>query len=84
MGCRCSSTPGLPHHYTLRQQTINIKLQTFLPMQELIILLVFLVALGYLGRRMYRSFAKKQAGCGKGCGCAMDAKAAPLLPARKM
>ncbi|WP_460963380.1 FeoB-associated Cys-rich membrane protein [Spirosoma litoris] len=43
-------------------------------MQELIIFLVFAVALAYLGRRMYRSFSKKQAGCGKGCGCATDAK----------
>ncbi|UFH52230.1 FeoB-associated Cys-rich membrane protein [Spirosoma sp. KNUC1025] len=42
-------------------------------MQEVIIVLVFLAALGYLGRRAYRSFfAKKQAGCGKGCGCAAD------------
>ncbi|WP_420149557.1 FeoB-associated Cys-rich membrane protein [Spirosoma sp.] len=45
-------------------------------MQELIIFLVFLAALTYLGNRAYRSFfAKKKAGCGKGCGCATDAQA---------
>lgn len=44
-------------------------------MQELIIFLIFAAALGYLGSRVYRSFfAKKQAGCGKGCGCATDTK----------
>ncbi|WP_461093158.1 FeoB-associated Cys-rich membrane protein [Spirosoma gilvum] len=44
-------------------------------MQELIIFLVFAVALAYLGRRAYRSFfASKQAGCGKGCGCAVEPK----------
>ncbi|MVM37068.1 FeoB-associated Cys-rich membrane protein [Spirosoma sp. HMF3257] len=51
-------------------------------MQELIIFLVFASALAYLGRRIYRSFSKKQAGCGKGCGCAADAKAT-LLPTEK-
>ncbi|WP_186741290.1 FeoB-associated Cys-rich membrane protein [Spirosoma utsteinense] len=44
-------------------------------MQELIIVLIFAVALGYLGRRAYRSFSKKEAGCGKGCGCAADSDA---------
>ena len=43
-------------------------------MQELIVLLIFAVALAYLGNRAYRSFSKKEAGCGKGCGCAADAK----------
>ncbi len=43
-------------------------------MQELIIVLVFVLALGYLGSRAYQSFFKKKAGCGKGCGCATDAK----------
>ena len=44
-------------------------------MQELLIFLVFALALGYLGRRAYQSFfAKKTAGCGKGCGCATDTK----------
>ena len=43
-------------------------------MQELIIMLVFALALGYLGNRVYRSFARKQAGCAKGCGCAADAR----------
>jgi FeoB-associated Cys-rich membrane protein len=44
-------------------------------MQELIILLIFGVALVYLGNRAYRSFSKKEAGCGKGCGCAADSTA---------
>lgn len=49
-------------------------------MQELIIFLVFAAALAYLGQRVYRSFfSKKQAGCGKGCGCAVDAKANTVL-----
>ncbi|WP_020599064.1 FeoB-associated Cys-rich membrane protein [Spirosoma panaciterrae] len=44
-------------------------------MQEVIIFLVFATALIYLGWRMYRSFfAPKSAGCGKGCGCAVDTK----------
>ncbi|MFD2935216.1 FeoB-associated Cys-rich membrane protein [Spirosoma flavum] len=42
-------------------------------MQELIIFLIFAGALGYLGNRIYQSFAQKKAGCGKGCGCATDA-----------
>ena len=44
-------------------------------MQELIILLVFALAVAYLSNRAYKSFSKKEAGCGKGCGCATDAKA---------
>ncbi|QJD80510.1 FeoB-associated Cys-rich membrane protein [Spirosoma rhododendri] len=44
-------------------------------MQELIIGLIFAVALFYLGRRAYRSFFSKKAGCGKGCGCATDTSA---------
>ena len=48
-------------------------------MQELIVLLIFAVAVIYLGNRAYRSFAKKEAGCGKGCGCAADLPAKPVL-----
>jgi hypothetical protein len=51
-------------------------------MQELIIVLVFAVALLYLGNRAYRSFSKKQAGCGKGCGCAVDKKPGVLTSGR--
>ena len=43
-------------------------------MQELIIFLIFAAAVVYLGNRAYQSFAKKEAGCGKGCGCATDNK----------
>lgn len=53
-------------------------------MQELIILFVFALALGYLGRRVYRSFAKKEAGCEKGCGCAVDPKFTILPVGEKM
>ncbi|MFD2571990.1 FeoB-associated Cys-rich membrane protein [Spirosoma soli] len=41
-------------------------------MQEFIIILVFVAAVGFLAVRAYRSFSKKQAGCGKGCGCATN------------
>jgi hypothetical protein len=41
-------------------------------MQELIIGLIFAAALFYLGRRVYRSFFSKKAGCSKGCGCSTD------------
>ena len=43
-------------------------------MQELIVLLIAALALFYLGNRAYRSFSKKEAGCGKGCGCAADSE----------
>lgn len=48
--------------------------------QELIVLLIFAVALVYLGNRAYRSLSKKDAGCGKGCGCAADSKAITASP----
>ncbi|ARS37004.1 FeoB-associated Cys-rich membrane protein [Pontibacter actiniarum] len=35
--------------------------------QQLLILLIFLVAVAYMGRMLYRSFAAKS-GCAKGCG----------------
>ena len=38
--------------------------------QQLIVLLIFLAAVGYLGRRAWLSLRRPaQAGCGKGCGC---------------
>jgi hypothetical protein len=48
-------------------------------MQELIIVLIFAIALLYLGNRAYQSFFKKEAGCGKGCGCAPDTQAKTRL-----
>lgn len=36
--------------------------------QEIIIGLLFAVALFFLGRMVYRQFSKKE-GCGEGCGC---------------
>lgn len=52
-------------------------------MQELIIVLIFALALGYLGRRAYQSFARKQAGCGKGCGCAVDVQQSTGVKSKK-
>lgn len=52
-------------------------------MQEFIIVLIFAAALGFLGYRTYRSFARKQAGCGKGCGCATDVAARPAVSEKK-
>lgn len=45
--------------------------------QELIIGLLFVVALAYLGWRAWKSLFQKKAGCGKGCGCATDVKTSP-------
>ncbi|RIV23536.1 FeoB-associated Cys-rich membrane protein [Fibrisoma montanum] len=50
-------------------------------MQELVILLVFLAAVGYLIRRAVQSLARpKTGGCGKNCGC--DTKTTPATPER--
>ncbi|MEZ0539990.1 FeoB-associated Cys-rich membrane protein [Fibrella arboris] len=43
-------------------------------MQTILIFVLFAVALGYLGWRAYTRFVAKEAGCGKGCGCATDAR----------
>ncbi|QHV96734.1 MULTISPECIES: FeoB-associated Cys-rich membrane protein [Spirosoma] len=51
-------------------------------MQEFIIFLIFAFAVGYMGNRAYRSFFKKQAGCGKGCGCETDAKTSAITTAK--
>lgn len=53
-------------------------------MQELLIVLIFAVAVAYLGNRAYRSFAKKEAGCGKGCGCATDASPKVIASAKRL
>ena len=42
-------------------------------MQQLLVILIFLTAVGYLGWRAWKSLRRPQAGsCGKGCGCADD------------
>jgi FeoB-associated Cys-rich membrane protein len=41
-------------------------------MEQLIIAGIFLVAVGYMGRRVYQTLFRKEAGCAKGCGCATD------------
>ncbi|KAA9357522.1 FeoB-associated Cys-rich membrane protein [Larkinella humicola] len=42
--------------------------------EHLLIGLIFLSAVAYLGRRAWKSLFRKEAGCGKGCGCSADAK----------
>ncbi len=38
-------------------------------METLLIILIFVVAIGFLGNRIYQSFnLKNKAGCAKGCG----------------
>ncbi|NDU98682.1 FeoB-associated Cys-rich membrane protein [Spirosoma terrae] len=43
-------------------------------MQELLIFLIFALAVAYMSYRAYTSFSTKKDGCGKGCGCATDPK----------
>ena len=62
-----------------KPNTINFK-----TMQELLIFLIFAVAVGYLGVRTYRNFSAKQAGCGKGCGCAADNKRTEVMFEKKV
>ncbi|MCE7058992.1 FeoB-associated Cys-rich membrane protein [Dyadobacter sp. CY343] len=41
--------------------------------QEIIILLLFLAAAGYIAWRAWKAFdSKNTGGCAKGCGCAAD------------
>jgi hypothetical protein len=42
----------------------------FVMVQEIIILLIFLLAAGYVLRLGYKSFFSKDLGCAKGCGSA--------------
>ena len=37
--------------------------------ENLIIGILFLVALGYLGNKLRKEFSAKNSGCAKGCGC---------------
>jgi hypothetical protein len=38
--------------------------------QEIIVLLLFAVAAGFMGRKFYKSFnTRKGGGCDNGCGC---------------
>ena len=43
-------------------------------MQTILIFILFALALGYLGWRVYKRFSVNEAGCGKGCGCAPESK----------
>ncbi|GAB3166349.1 FeoB-associated Cys-rich membrane protein [Telluribacter humicola] len=41
--------------------------------QQIIVILIFVVALGYLGWRTWKSLDRRNSsGCGKGCGCEVD------------
>jgi hypothetical protein len=41
--------------------------------QQLIVILLFLVALGYLAQRAWKAYHRKNTGgCAKGCGCELD------------
>ncbi|MCF0039480.1 FeoB-associated Cys-rich membrane protein [Dyadobacter fanqingshengii] len=41
--------------------------------QEIIILILFLAALGFMGWRVWKAFDNRNdGGCAKGCGCAAD------------
>lgn len=41
--------------------------------QQIIIWILFLVAAGYMGWRIWKSFDRRNSGgCAKGCGCAAD------------
>lgn len=42
-------------------------------MQTILIILLFTGAVGYMVSRAYRALNRKDAGCGKGCGCSADA-----------
>ncbi|MDQ6482188.1 FeoB-associated Cys-rich membrane protein [Dyadobacter sp. LHD-138] len=43
--------------------------------QQIIVLVLFLCAAGYIGRKIWKSF-DSNSGCGKGCGCSTDKKLA--------
>jgi len=36
--------------------------------QQILVILIFLVAVGYLARMVYKSFQGKSSGCATGCG----------------
>jgi hypothetical protein len=45
--------------------------------QQIIILVLFLAAAGYIGWRFWKAFdSRNGGGCAKGCGCAADKNAA--------
>lgn len=48
-------------------------------MQTLFIIVLFLGAVGYMASRAYQTLSRKDAGCGKGCGCDTDKKPAKAL-----
>ncbi|TAE23129.1 MAG: FeoB-associated Cys-rich membrane protein [Cytophagales bacterium] len=52
-------------------------------MQTLLVFLFFALALSYLARRAYRSVSQKDAGCGKGCGCATDSDTIRVVGAKQ-
>ncbi|MBC8152040.1 MAG: FeoB-associated Cys-rich membrane protein [Bacteroidetes bacterium] len=43
-------------------------------MQTILIILLFLGAVGYMASRAYKTVSRRDTGCGKGCGCSPDSK----------
>ncbi|GAB2799028.1 hypothetical protein GCM10027275_51010 [Rhabdobacter roseus] len=44
--------------------------------QQLIVIVLFLAALGYLAQRAWKTYARKDTGgCAKGCGCEVESSA---------
>lgn len=66
MAARCNGEPYIVHSISYIVHHTSL-------MQEVLIFLIFAVALVYLGNRAYRNFSAKKTGCGKGCGCSTDA-----------
>ena len=65
----------LTHKYSRVSQLLTLNSTLLIHfMQTILIFVLFAAALGYLGWRVYKRFAVKEAGCGKGCGCAADSK----------
>jgi len=40
--------------------------------EQIIILILFLAAAFFIGRRIWKAFDSRDGGCAKGCGCATD------------
>jgi len=49
-------------------------------LQQIIVLLLFLSAAGYMGWKIWKSIdSRNSAGCAKGCGCAEDKKLKKII-----
>jgi len=62
-------------HISLLQGTIGKVrlLKKNMEVQQIIVLILFLAAAGFMGWRVWKTFDKRNAGgCAKGCGCATE------------